>query len=407
MRVQQRTLAASLPSPAEPTKSSRELYEQVCDDIMALLGTEIARDSSIPGRLEDSKGAVTMTRLWDSVLWSEHRSEGRWLRYLRGWPRSTILRAIRLPFGGLLAFALCVLLFNRLVWCIDESMYPLLRLPQTPLGLQAASIGLILVFRTNQTHDRLREAQKEMARLSAVEREVLQMLIVHIPVEYTHVICLVARLLAYFGWLLKAELWETNTNRVKLLGSRFIPAAELDWICSQDVPTSAVIFRIRSIVGALYNHGCLDKEAFKFVEDDLQKLGDIRSVCERLATFPIPPSYHRHGSRAIMLWIGALPFALDGKGHGLLENMFTVAITGFVVLGLDAIAIQTEQPFDVMPLQQFATGMSRDVQSVLRGWCSMPGSAASSDAPSACANECDVTSEEAGLRHRGKPVGES
>eukprot|EP00450_Noctiluca_scintillans_P006844 CAMPEP_0194508062 /NCGR_PEP_ID=MMETSP0253-20130528/37953_1 /TAXON_ID=2966 /ORGANISM="Noctiluca scintillans" /LENGTH=372 /DNA_ID=CAMNT_0039351035 /DNA_START=76 /DNA_END=1196 /DNA_ORIENTATION=- len=280
--------------------------------------------------------------------------------------KSTILRAIRLPLMSLIAFAAVVLILNRCIMFFFGGS-PLLTLPQTPLSLQSSSIGLLLVFRTNQTHDRLREGQKVVGRLGSVAKEIVQMLVIHAP--GAPVTYLTARLLGFFGWGLKGEL-RGNVEKFAGVAKRILPASEVDWILR--APTHHTMLRLRASIGSLFKEGILDKEVFKFIEDDLARLGDIVSTCDRLSTFPIPPSYHRHGSRAIILWICTLPFALEGRDHHCFATLITVFITGFVILGLDAIAIEIEQPFDVLPLHEFARGMSQDVSDVLAGWCDMP-----------------------------------
>ena len=68
------------------------------------------------------------------------------------------------------------------------------------------------------------------------------------------------------------------------------------------------------------------------------------------------PSYHRHCSRALIVWLGALPFALEGQGHSALQTLVAVASTAFLLLGIDHIAIEIEQPFDVLPLHVSGRG---------------------------------------------------
>ena len=45
---------------------------------------------------------------------------------------------------------------------------------------------------------------------------------------------------------------------------------------------------------------------------------------------------------------------------------------GFVLLGVDQISMEVEQPLDVLPLQAFARGMSLQVLRVLESWATMP-----------------------------------
>ena len=118
--------------------------------------------------------------------------------------------------------------------------------------------------------------------------------------------------------------------------------------------------------------GLRSSDAFKFVEERLAKLSAVDATCVRLVTFPVPPSYHRHGSRAILLNLGALPMVLEGQGVPIPAALVTVVAAGFVLLGVDQISMEVEQPLDVLPLQAFARGMSLQVLRVLESWATMP-----------------------------------
>ena len=147
-----------------------------------------ARSHSVPAPLTLSREATAaaMSGLWDMSVWNEHRSPGRWAKLVRRWPESSVLRAIRVPLLAILAFASFVVAFNRLHSGCDFMMsalgggmvgacellaaLPQLVLPLAPLSLQAASIGLLLTFRANQTHDRLKEGAKALAGLGSITR---------------------------------------------------------------------------------------------------------------------------------------------------------------------------------------------------------------------------------------------
>eukprot|EP00746_Dinoflagellata_sp_MGD_P024376 gnl/MRDRNA2_/MRDRNA2_157209_c0_seq1.p1 gnl/MRDRNA2_/MRDRNA2_157209_c0~~gnl/MRDRNA2_/MRDRNA2_157209_c0_seq1.p1 ORF type:complete len:434 (-),score=64.32 gnl/MRDRNA2_/MRDRNA2_157209_c0_seq1:202-1311(-) len=357
----------------------------------------------MPGVLENSKGHMTLTRLWTQATWKDHRSQWRWVRFIKGWSKSSILRAMQVPMTGLICFAVAVCICNRIIEFVLDEDFPRLTLPQTPLGLQASSIGLILVFRTNQTHDRLEEGQKVMGQLGFVAQEIVQMLLIHVKPERRREMGIAIRYISLFGWALKAQLRDDLLS-FRPVAEKMLTERDVAWIFSEENPTSAILFRLRSITGELYRKDALDKEVFKFIEEDIAKLGEICSTCNRLTTFPIPPSYHRHGSRAIILWICALPFALEGKRHNFVEIIATVFITGFVILGLDAIAIEIEQPFDVLPLHEFARGMSMDCIAAVDQFCSMPGCALVDPRRSLVLGEQSSTSKDSSssaAAHRG------
>ena len=174
----------------------------VVHDVAAALSTPEAMDESMPGVLE-RKSQLTMTRLWDAETWQAHRSVSRWANIVWYWPSSSILKAIRVPFMSIIAFTVAAIAFNRL---LESAGMFRLTMPLAPISLQSASIGLLLVFRNNQTHDRLKEAQRACGGLGALAREIVQLMVVHVDVESARDIGLVARLLAVFGWALKTHV---------------------------------------------------------------------------------------------------------------------------------------------------------------------------------------------------------
>ena len=71
--------------------------------------------------------------------------------------------------------------------------------------------------------------------------------------------------------------------------------------------------------------------------------------------------YTRHTSRVIIFWLTALPMALDSLLKSPLSVLILTAAAGFVVLGLDEISMQLEQPFRLMPMQPLSVAIMRDV----------------------------------------------
>ena len=317
--------------------------------------------------LLEQKSLLTMTHLWGPDAWEMHRSTMRWVPILLRWPNSSILHAIRVPLLLLLISAATVILLNRLLGSEHR-----LTLPLAPLSLQASSIGLLLVFRNNQTHDRLKEAQRALGGMGALAREIMQILIVHAPTENSREVGLSARLLALFGWAVKSQC-RNEADEVQAVATALLPRAHR-WLMTHPAEgrPAAVLLRLRAVVGGMRQLNALSSDAFKFVEERLAKLSAVDATCVRLSTFPVPPSYHRHGSRAILLWLFSLPFVLEGMSGSPLQTMLSMFATTWLLLGIDQIAIEVEQPLDVLPLHVFASAMATDVRTVLQSWATMP-----------------------------------
>ena len=256
-------------------------------DIDAALATKEARDESMPGVLE-RKSLLTMTHLWNREAWAAHRSEDRWRRFVRHWPQSSILRAIKKPMLDILLITTVVIVVNRLLVALALVEKAPLTLPLAPISLQAASIGLLLVFRNNQTHSRLAEAQKAMGGLHALGRETLQLLVIHVPGARARDVGLAARLLALFGWALKAQMRadcaaansatsattdasDECARALRPIAQQLLPSAYA-WLLAQPDRPAAVLLRLRAVVGKLRIDGHLSSDAFKFIEERLAKV---------------------------------------------------------------------------------------------------------------------------------------
>ena len=219
----------------EMDQSASRFLRLACDDISSAVTTPEATDERMPGVLE-RRSLLSMTHLWDRHTWRAHKSEWRWVTLLRHWPRSSILHAIRVPFLiiGLLTTGLLVL--NRLLLGVR------LTLPLAPLSLQAASIGLLLVFRNNQTHDRLKEAQRALGGMGPLAREVMHLLVVHAKPTRAHDVGHAARLLALFGFALKAQCRD-EPDQLEPIARVLLPRAHAWLLRSADRP-AAVLLRL-------------------------------------------------------------------------------------------------------------------------------------------------------------------
>ena len=70
----------------------------------------------------------------------------------------------------------------------------------------------------------------------------------------------------------------------------------------------------------------------------------------------------RHYQRGLLVWLGLLPCGLLSAGCTTAAKLaFTVVAVSYLMLGIDEIGIQIEQPFIVMPTHLLAAGLSRDV----------------------------------------------
>ena len=276
----------------------------------------------------------------------QHRSVWRWYSIIVKWPQSSILAATAGPLLTLILWTLLVQLLNHVVaplhrvggpsesaWRAPGLFLPAwtgsvpssrltslfgltepfkLSLPMALLSLQAGTIGLLVVFRNNQTHDRLPEVQRSEVYSSVLGREIMQILVANTDPAASRDVAHAARLLALFGWALKGE--QRAEDEAFLTRSRARSGRGRTAGSSRPHRAASVLLRLARRASARCARTASCPPTRSSLWEKLAKLSAVDATCTRLATFPVPPSYHRHGSRAILLNLGALPMVLEGQG---------------------------------------------------------------------------------------------
>ncbi|KAL3922642.1 MAG: hypothetical protein SGPRY_004484, partial [Prymnesium sp.] len=103
---------------------------------------------------------------------------------------------------------------------------------------------------------------------------------------------------------------------------------------------------------------------FSSMAEQLEGMSKVGGACFRLLTSPIPPTYQRHVTRALLVWLAALPLALP-VDLGVWPILVAMVTTSYLTLGIDEIAIQHEQSFAVLPLHELAQATARGVATAL------------------------------------------
>ncbi|CAE8666531.1 unnamed protein product [Polarella glacialis] len=244
-----------------------------------------------------------------------------------------------------------------------------------PLSLSGGSLALLLVFRTNQAYDRHREARQNWGALVLRTREIMQVLVAHslyrdglLVEENDKDVALMARFLAVYGWVLRVRLTplRRGLGEDEEVIRALLPEREAKWILASRVQArpGQVLMRLRALIAGLHRRQALGDMALHFQEEQLALLSVVGGCCERLLSSPIGPTYTRHSMRVLLLWLFALPLALDTGSTA--QLLISVVSTAYIMLGIDEMAIQIEQPFAVLPLQQLAIASTRGVAEALR-----------------------------------------
>eukprot|EP00775_Hariotina_reticulata_P001604 gene1604-1944_t len=95
----------------------------------------------------------------------------------------------------------------------------------------------------------------------------------------------------------------------------------------------------------------------------VRAMGDTVAVCNKLLRYPLPLAYTRHTSRFMFLWLSAMPFAMWDEVHWMVVPL-TAAIS-YLLLGIDEIGVQIEEPFGILPLEDVCVDIQAEIDAMM------------------------------------------
>lgn len=229
------------------------------------------------------------------------------------------------------------------------------------------------MFRTNQSYARFAEGRQLWGNLVSIARDLARTAAIYLEPRRRQRVC---GLVVAFALLLKAHLrsGRTRERADDPTAYRDDPTDAVTEVLEEAEPGGGGARLARRLLGGEnrpFLATCeLSREldareldvplevTFR-LERQLAEMGRVAGACERLLSTPIPLSYTRHTGRALMLWLIAANHAMAAT----LGWLTPVAAFGlaFVLVGIDEISMQLEEPFCVLPLQPLCEVISDDV----------------------------------------------
>lgn len=288
----------------------------------------------------------TFTKSWSFSDWEQHLepSAARYARHLVSWFVSTTARDI-IPTIILVA-GWTVLLFKiaeKNSFNMSSTKFAM------TLGFIQAPILLLLTLKTNRSLDRMLETRKAWGVLTRASRSFTGLNCAHIIPCRPEVGLLMARYLALIGWSMKAQFrkGDDETDMIRSLFERF--PAEKEWLlkCSNKRPI-AIVTRLRHLLAGL----CRDVEGSLVppvvllrMEQILYDIEQTIGINTRVFVSPVPPTYTRHTSRVLVLYMLLMPGALVGSGVSLIPAIVTATFASYVLVGIDEIGLESKSMF--------------------------------------------------------------
>jgi predicted membrane chloride channel (bestrophin family) len=106
--------------------------------------------------------------------------------------------------------------------------------------------------------------------------------------------------------------------------------------------------------------------------ENICELDQLVGACERLVATPVPPIYTRFTSRVLLSWLTCIPPALVGAGLPNYAVIVGTFFTTYVMVGIDEIAIEIEEPMRLLPLNDLCISIMSDVAGRLAPEDNMP-----------------------------------
>lgn len=293
---------------------------------------------------DDSKHALFGFQRWDT-----HRRRSRHWRHVLSLGASKVFTEISPVCAIITGFGALAPLYEALV---GPGSFP--HIAATPYTLTTAVISLLLVFRTNASYDRYWEARKLWARLIQRSRDLARQSAMWVEDEALREMAL--RYTTAFPIALKCHL-TTGTGFDKDLKGVLRPSELEDLVASNHKP-----LHITQILTEVIRQSRVSEFKLSQMDQNLTAFADVMGACERILRCPIPLSYTRHTSRAILLYCSLLPMVLfQDLGLAMIPTAFIIS---YAMLGIEQIGVDIEEPFHLMPLGALASLSARNVKAV-------------------------------------------
>ena len=248
-----------------------------------------------------SRRDSSYTRNWSHDDWDLHHCAPlqRYRRHLSSWIRSPTAIAV-LPVVAVVAlWAVVVVVLTSGA----EATQAFLKKSSfsAAVGTLTAPVSLLLTLRTNRALDRLQEARRAWGVLIKSTTTLAGLIASYVLPHDSTTALLLARYLALTGWAMKGVFMVEDDG--PLLRTA-LPKAEVDWITQQQQSTTdtvtAIVFRTRATLASL---DYVPTAALQAMEARLEEMETSLGICKRILGSPIPPTFSRHSSRILCLYL--------------------------------------------------------------------------------------------------------
>jgi len=243
---------------------------------------------------------------------------------------------------------------------------------ETAHSLIGASLGLLLVFRTNSSYDRFWEGRKQWGGIVNETRNLARQAEAWLaaqPALARKCICWTIE----FPFATMYRLRGVPNNRSVV---NDLPTNEVSAIRQcRNVPL-AVARKLTGLISEAHRDGLIDTQQLRAFDQNIQLLVDYVGACERIRSTPAPYAYVVHLRRALIVYCLTLPLALVERFGW--EVIVVTLLISYILFGIEEIGVEIENPFGTtvndLQLEVICNTINGDLLSILDGMeYSLPG----------------------------------
>jgi putative membrane protein len=267
--------------------------------------------------------------------------------------RGTVLPHVLARVGLLTWLCLLLYLLDAMILKPAKAALPAL----DPLGhsVLGVAMSLLIVFRTNASHNRFWEARSHWGMILNSSRNLVRMAAVYAPPGEE-----MARLVTGYVVLLKEQL----RNHRDLASIRnLVPGRLLERLARASNPAQLLAAQMSEWIAARLKEGQLAPILAERMEALVGILVDNQGGCEKIRRTPLPFVYAALIKQVLFMYLVTLPFVVVPK----MEFVAPLVVMGVSLgmLGIEEAGVEIEDPFGLdpnhLPLDQICATISRDV----------------------------------------------
>lgn len=234
---------------------------------------------------------------------------------------------------------LCMGLFALAVWAAWKIGGVNVSLAVAPYEFAGTVLAILLVLRTNSGYERWWEARKLWGGIVNQSRNLAIMADTYGP-QLGRWREQVIRWTAAFPYAARSSL-RGDCHLVEV--GRLLGAETAQDIATTGHMPTYVAKRIARLLRDAVDEGTLDRYAFLQLDRERALLIDHIGACERIMKTPLPSAYSIKIRRFLILFLGALPFALLERVDSL--TPLVTMLVAYPLLSLDQIGYELQNPF--------------------------------------------------------------